>query len=130
MRSIATSPLRTPVDTPTRKKKLKVLSNAEKQARFRAKRDARLRELEEQFGLRNQTPLPPVIKLRNQPIDADTLDDALARLRRRGDQLVADYIQLAVAPGLSLAELDTIVARFADWRNRVKAVRHVAPRAR
>jgi hypothetical protein len=119
MPSIATSPHRKPVVPPTRKRKARILSNAERQARFRAKRDARLRELEERAVLRNEpTPLK-VVSLRNVTKEAENVDDTLTRLRQGGDRLVAAYVQLA--PSLSKAQLATIVSRFGEWRKHVKA---------
>jgi hypothetical protein len=139
MPSIATSSPRKPGATLTRKKKPKVLSNAERQKRWRDKRTARLRELEEApalrneissrlgASLRNEISPRPVVSLRNAIRDAESLDDMLTRLRRVGDRLITDYEQLTIVPGLSRAQLDTIVSRVDEWRKRLKAVRHVAP---
>jgi len=46
----------------------------------------------------------------------DAKDDALSHLRRRGDQLVADYVALLDTPGLTAAEIDTIRDRYRTWR--------------
>ena len=96
------------------------LSNAERQCRFRKRRAARLRELE---ALRNEagpSAVPPFRNAGSAPETADDLiDDALTTLRKRGDQLVADYERLLVtAPGLTAVETQTINARFMAWRQR------------
>jgi len=127
MPSIATSSRRNPVVTPARKKKPKVLSNAERQARFRARRAARVRELEEHAALRNEAAPPKVVSLRNAIREGESVDDTLTRQRRILDRVFADYEQLAVTPGISGAQLDTIVGRLDEGRKRLKALRRVAP---
>jgi hypothetical protein len=73
------------------------LSNAERQRRFRERRDARFRELEGMAPLRNSQTVRPLDSLRNVAPShwtEETIDDLLTQLRRRGDRLVADYVAL------------------------------------
>ena len=117
----------------------KPLTNAERQRRFRERRDARLRELEE--ALRNEDTVGPGAPLRNAPLrnapagrgvsplrnaktkpdPGEELDDYLVRLRQCGDQLVADYVSLLTSPGLTTTESTAIDARFAKWRQQFQA---------
>jgi len=52
--------------------------------------------------------------------DAESLDDTLTRLRKTVEKYVADVEQLAIVPGLSAPQLATILARWDDWRKRLK----------
>ena len=112
------------------------VSNAERQRQFRQRRSARLHELEEQLLLRNEptpdTPSPlrnatapaitpslrnakgvvAITSLRNAVSD-QTADDKLTALRRRGDQLIAAYLELL--PNLTAAEKKTIHTRYVEW---------------
>ena len=106
------------------------LSNAQRQARFRARRDARLRE-SEHWALRNGPGVPARGSLRNAgptPSDpGEDLDRQLTTLRQRGDQLTADYAKLLATPGLSPAEIRTIDARYHEWRQRFAQHAKTAP---
>jgi hypothetical protein len=118
------------------------LSNAQRQARFRARRDARLRELEhwalrngtapqQARALRNGPGVPARGSLRNAeptpPDPGEDLDRQLTTLRQRGDQLTADYAKLLATPGLSPAEIRTIDARYHEWRQRFAQHAKTAP---
>jgi hypothetical protein len=108
----------TPKNTPSPRGPL---SNAERQRRFRDRRDARLRELEGLPPLRNATSrsgtVTPLRNAASVPVwTEETIDDALTQFRRRGDQFVTDYMALLTTPGLTTAETRAISARFIAWR--------------
>lgn len=112
------------------------LSNAERQRRFRERRDARLAEFEQLFpSLRNDAMFSRLPALRNvartslrndtrpgarnplrndtrSAVTAETIDDALTQLRQHLDQLTAAYVALLTTPGLTTAETKTVHARF------------------
>lgn len=111
--------------------KKKPLSNAERQRRFRARRDARLSEAE--AALRNGTGASTTPALRNvasrrEEPPEDPTDEMLTRQRQRGDQLVAGYLALLRTPGLSSAEVQAIVAHFTQWKKLFADQARTSPR--
>ncbi len=56
-----------------------------------------------------------------EPVSKETIDEALSQLRRRGDQLIADYIALLTTPGLTLGETQVINQRLIEWRKQFDA---------
>jgi hypothetical protein len=103
------------------KKPRRPLSNAERQARFRERRDARIRELEHRTSLRNEPDGPAVpplrnVSLRNLVWTDETIDDALIKLRQHGDRLTDEYVKLLTTPGLIEAETKTVLTSFLKWR--------------
>jgi hypothetical protein len=94
------------------------LSNAERQARFRTKRDARLKALEN-IQLRNGIQVRPSKSLRNDVcLTEETLDERLIEIRQVIDAAVAQYIAVLDEPGLTIAEARTVSHRFVEWRAR------------
>jgi len=124
-----------PEGTPKRKP----LTTAERQARWRRRRSNWVAALEETVAkhglsvpLRNDKPGSNLRSLRNDPLrhdkdgtdrpalpNAETTDDALTQLRRRGDRLMADYC--ALVSQLTPAEVETLIHRIGEWRTQIKA---------
>ena len=132
-----TAPTPTQTAKPKKARTATVLTNAERQARWRKKRDARLHELEAQLAGHpvptghptpspsgvTPRPAPSVFKLRPAPppTDAESKDELLTRLRKGEEHLVWELERLAINPGLDRAELATIADRFTGWKKRVLA---------
>jgi hypothetical protein len=99
--------------------------NAGYQAKHRAKRAAERRAFEQLLAahpvLRKEADATAVNLLRKTPTDHhgtddDPIDDAITKLRKRGDQLAADYVALLSAPGLTHPETRAVHAHFIRWR--------------
>jgi hypothetical protein len=104
------------------------LSNAERQRQWRQRRK------EKRAAALRVTEVGPdrAVVTRNAvapaPVTADTLDDQLTKLHQRGNQLVAEYVALLATPGLTLAEAQTISARFLYWRRLFDGVAKISHR--
>jgi hypothetical protein len=133
-----------------------VLTNAERQARWRARQKVERAALEEavrEAGLTVEPryvtrgtdgPRPPLrnaslrnadggrnrAPLRNAPPDpGEALDDRLTALRQHGDALLAEYLRLLQRPGLSGAEARTVAGRYREWLTTLsKAIKASSPR--
>jgi hypothetical protein len=113
--------------------------NAEYQAAFRAKRDARLHELEtfvaalpeavtsplRKNGTPGAAPLrkddgPAVTSLRKTRPDDE--EDSVATNTKKGNEVCATFTALAAKPGLTEAELATILSRYKEWTRQIQTL--------